>query len=92
MACVKSMTFLAMQSTIRCPAGMLRSVVIVFFGGFVRHDDLRHAEARLARRLRHLYGNRTYAIAFGHAKSQNAYRFIRRWLRAQQNANGALTC
>ncbi|HTZ59712.1 MAG TPA: hypothetical protein VMB49_16505 [Acidobacteriaceae bacterium] len=55
-----------------------RIVVVGFVGGFVRHDDPRHAEVRFAAYLRQRYRSKIEVEVFGnHARSQ-ALRFLLR--------------
>ena len=62
--------------------------VIVFVGGFVRHDDLVHSEVQLAAHLRQDYFPEVDAEVFENDRRTEAYRKILRLL--DTNRNGTL--
>ncbi|HJT71158.1 MAG TPA: hypothetical protein VJ731_13245 [Terriglobales bacterium] len=65
------------------------AVIIGFVGGFVRHDDTRHAEVQLANRLRSEYGNHAYVNVFENRNRESARTAVLQWL--DKNSDGALS-
>jgi hypothetical protein len=61
-----------------CPSQ--HAVVIGFVGGFVRHDDLRHQEVQLARRLRSTYKDAVDVEIFENRHRKKAHRAILHFL------------
>jgi hypothetical protein len=59
-----------------------RAIVIGFVGGFVHHDDLRHAEVQLAQKLRAGYGSRAQVGIFENHRQEDARLSILKWLDA----------
>lgn len=51
-------------------------IVIGFVGGFVRHDDARHAEVRFAAYLRERYGPAIDVAVFGNHSESPALRYV----------------
>jgi pimeloyl-ACP methyl ester carboxylesterase len=51
-------------------------VVVGFVGGFVRHDDPRHAEVRFAAYLRERYRSRIDVAVFGNHSQTQALRYL----------------
>jgi hypothetical protein len=56
------------------------AIVIGFVGGFVRHDDLRHPEVQLARRLRSTYKDAVDVEIFENRHRRKAHRAISHFL------------
>jgi pimeloyl-ACP methyl ester carboxylesterase len=57
-----------------------RTVVVGFVGGFVKHDDPRHAEVRFAAYLRQKYGQKIDVAVFGNHSERNALEYVLRTL------------
>lgn len=55
-------------------------IVIGLVGGFVRHDDARHAEVQFAARLRERYASAIDVQVFGNHSGQEALRYVLRRL------------
>ncbi len=64
-------------------------VIVGFVGGFVHHDDARHAEVQLANRLRSEYGNRAYVNVFENRNRESARAAVLSWL--DKNGDGSLS-
>src|SRR6202453_4361853 len=64
-------------------------IVIGFVGGFVRHDDAKHAEVQFAARLRDRYASAVDVKVFGNHSGQEAFRHVLRLL--DTNRDGILT-
>jgi len=65
------------------------AVVIGFVGGFVHHDDTRHAEVQLANHLRSEYGDHAYVNVFENRNRENARAAVLQWL--DRNSDGAVS-
>jgi hypothetical protein len=63
-------------------------IVIGFVGGFVRHDDAKHAEVQFAARLRDRYASAVDVSVFGNHSGQDALRHVLRLL--DTNRDGIL--
>jgi hypothetical protein len=57
-----------------------RLIVIGFVGGFVKRDDARHPEVRLAAELRRRYPSSIYVEVFGNHNREAAHRQVLDWL------------
>jgi pimeloyl-ACP methyl ester carboxylesterase len=66
-----------------------RVIVVGFVGGFVRHDDARHAEVQFAARLRNRYASAVEVRVFGNHSGQEALRYVLRLL--DTNRDGVLS-
>jgi pimeloyl-ACP methyl ester carboxylesterase len=66
-----------------------RVIVVGFVGGFVRHDDARHAEVQFAARLRNRYASAVEVQVFGNHSGQEALRYVLRLL--DTNRDGVLS-
>jgi hypothetical protein len=64
-------------------------IVIGFVGGFVRHDDAKHAEVQFAARLRDRYASAVDVKVFGNHSGQDALRHVLHLL--DTNRDGTLT-
>jgi hypothetical protein len=74
------------------PAGnspLHKVIVIGFVGGFVKHDDEKHAEVQFAARLRDRYAAAVDVRVFGNHSGQEAVRHVLRLL--DTNRDGVLT-
>src|SRR5256885_5576891 len=79
---ITSFTVLILSGT-AYPADVARStavggspdsaIVIGFVGGFVHHDDTRHAEGQLAEKLTAEYGSRAYIGIFENHRAEEAH-------------------
>jgi pimeloyl-ACP methyl ester carboxylesterase len=59
------------------PAADLHKVIVIgFVGGFVRHDDTKHAEVQFAARLRDRYASAVDVEVFGNHSGQDALRHV----------------
>jgi len=56
------------------------AIVIGFVGGFVHHNDTRHAEVQLADKLRIGYSGRAHVSIFENHHREDAYNAVMRWL------------
>ena len=56
------------------------AIVIGFVGGFVHHDDSRHAEVQLAEKLQTGYSGRVHVSIFENHHREDAYNAIIKWL------------
>jgi hypothetical protein len=56
------------------------TIVIGFVGGFVHHNDTRHAEVQLAEKLRVGYSDRVHVSIFENHHRDDAYNAVMRWL------------
>ena len=63
-------------------------IVIGFVGGFVKHDDAKHAEVQFAARLRDRYASAVDVSVFGNHSGQEALRHVLRLL--DTNRDGIL--
>ncbi len=63
-------------------------IVVGFVGGFVKHDDARHAEVKFAARLRNRYASAVEVRVFGNHSGQEALRYVLRLL--DTNRDGVL--
>ena len=70
-------------------SGEKKVIVIGFVGGFVKHDDAKHAEVQFAALLRDRYASGVTAEVFGNHERQQALRKI--LLLLDTNGDGALT-
>jgi hypothetical protein len=67
-----------------------RKVIVVgFVGGFVKHDDAKHAEVQFAARLRERYPSAVDVSIFGNHSGQDAFHHVLRLL--DSNRDGTLT-
>ena len=57
-----------------------RAIVIGFVGGFVHHDDRRHAEVQLAEKLRAGYSGRVEVGIFENRRQEEAHLSVLKWL------------
>jgi hypothetical protein len=64
-------------------------IVVGFVGGFVKHDDARHAEVQFAARLRNRYASAVEVQVFGNHSGQEALRYVLRLL--DTNHDGVLS-
>jgi hypothetical protein len=64
-------------------------IVIGFVGGFVKHDDAKHAEVKFAARLRDRYASAVDVKVFGNHSGQEALRHVLRLL--DTNRDGVLS-
>ncbi len=64
-------------------------IVIGFVGGFVKHDDAKHAEVQFAARLRNRYASAVDVSVFGNHSGQEALRHVLGLL--DTNRDGILT-
>jgi hypothetical protein len=64
-------------------------IVIGFVGGFVKHDDAKHAEVQFAAQLRERYASAVDVKVFGNHSGQEALGYVTRLL--DTNRDGALT-
>jgi hypothetical protein len=64
-------------------------IVIGFVGGFVRHDDARHAEVQFAAQLRDRYASAVDVKVFGNHSGQEALGYVLRLL--DTNRDGVLS-
>jgi hypothetical protein len=64
-------------------------IVIGFVGGFVKHDDAKHAEVQFAARLRDRYASSVDVSVFGNHSGQDALRHVLSLL--DTNRDGTLT-
>jgi hypothetical protein len=64
-------------------------IVVGFVGGFVRHDDLRHSEVQLARKLQASHRERLRVAMFQNWHRKAAHQTILQWLNTGQD--GRLT-
>jgi hypothetical protein len=62
-----------------------RAIVIGFVGGHVHHDDLRHAEVQLAKKLGAEYGSRAHVGIYENRRQQDAHLSVLKWLDADSN-------
>ena len=93
---ITSFTVLILSGT-AYPADVARStavggspdsaIVIGFVGGFVHHDDTRHAEVQLAERLRAEYGSRAYIGIFENHREEEAHTSVLKWLDTDRQGN-----
>ncbi|HKW18957.1 MAG TPA: hypothetical protein VJO35_15725 [Terriglobales bacterium] len=67
-------------------AGKRPVIVIGFLGGFVRHDDVRHSEVQLAKKLGEEYGDRARVGIFENRHREDAHAAVLNWL--DENRNG----
>ncbi|MGH9516786.1 MAG: hypothetical protein ACRD3P_14035 [Terriglobales bacterium] len=56
------------------------AIVIGFVGGFVHHNDTRHAEVQLAEKLRAEYSDRVHVSIFENHHRDDAYNAVMNWL------------
>jgi hypothetical protein len=75
LAANKALPITATASTVRAPA-----IVLGFVGGYVKHDNLVHAEVQLAARLRKEYPSGLHAEAFENHRGRQAYQQVLRLL------------
>jgi hypothetical protein len=64
-------------------------IVVGFVGGFVKHDDAKHAEVQFAARLRDRYASAVEVRVFGNHSGQEALRYVLHLL--DTNRDGVLT-
>jgi hypothetical protein len=64
------------------------AIVIGFVGGFVHHDDRRHAEVQLAEKLRAQYGSRAHIGIFENHREEDARQSILNWLDSDHSGGG----
>jgi len=69
--------------------GSSPAILVGFVGGFVRPDDVRHAEVQLAQKLRAAYADRLHSQVFDNHHRKDAHRAILQWLDA--DADGELS-
>jgi hypothetical protein len=62
-------------------------IVIGFVGGFVHHDDLRHSEVQLARKLQASHPERLRVAMFQNWHRESAHRAILQWLDTGQDGH-----
>jgi hypothetical protein len=80
----------SVANTGKPPAGEAPSqapIVIGFVGGFVHHDDSRHAEVQLADKLRSAYPGRLHVRIFENRHRQEARTAIFNWLDSDNDGN-----
>jgi hypothetical protein len=65
------------------------AIVIGFVGGFVHHDDTRHAEVQLAEKLRTGYSGRAHVSIFENHRRDDAYNTVMKWL--DSDGNGGIS-
>jgi hypothetical protein len=65
------------------------AIVIGFVGGFVHHDDTRHAEVQLAEKLRTGYSGRAHVSIFENHRRDVAYNTVMKWL--DSDGNGGIS-
>lgn len=65
------------------------AIVIGFVGGFVRHNDARHAEVQLAEKLRTGYSDRAHVSIFENHHRDEAYNAVMKWL--DSDGNGGIS-
>lgn len=65
------------------------AIVVGFVGGFVHHDDRRHAEVQLAHKLRAEYGERAHVAIFENHHLDDAHVAILKWL--DPDGNGQIS-
>ncbi|MBZ5571488.1 MAG: hypothetical protein LAO09_06375 [Acidobacteriia bacterium] len=68
------------SEAIASASGSSPAIVVGFVGGFVRPDDVRHAEVQLAQKLRTTYADRMHAEVFDNRHRKDAHRVILKWL------------
>jgi hypothetical protein len=66
-----------------------RAIVIGFVGGFVHHNDTRHAEVQLADRLRLGYSDSVHVSIFENHHRDDAYHAVMKWL--DSDGNGGIS-
>ena len=69
--------------------GTASAIVIGFVGGFVRHDDARHAPVRLAQQMQRTLGKQTYIRVFENRRRKQALKTILELL--DSNHDGVLS-
>jgi len=62
-------------------------IVVGFVGGFVHHDDLRHSEVQLARKLQASYPERLRVAMFQNWHREAAHQTILQWLDTGQDGH-----
>lgn len=65
------------------------AIVIGFVGGFVHHNDTRHAEVQLAEKLRTGYSGRAHVSIFENHRREDAYNAVMKWL--DSDGNGGIS-
>ena len=70
-------------------AGTPTTIVVGFVGGFVHHDDARHAEVQLVRKLRAAHKDYAHVEIFENRQLKKAHRNILKWL--DSNHDGKLS-
>ena len=65
------------------------AIVIGFVGGFVEHDDMRHAEVQVAEKLQKQYGENAHVGVFENRHRRRAYAAVLAWL--DRDRNGKLS-
>jgi hypothetical protein len=65
------------------------AIVIGFVGGFVHHNDTRHAEVQLAEKLRAGYTGRAHVSIFENHHRDDAYNAVMKWL--DSDGNGGIS-
>jgi hypothetical protein len=76
-------------TTAASPLILRKAIVVGFVGGFVRHDDAKHAEVQFAAQLRDRYASAIDVKVFGNHSGQEALRHILRLL--DIDSDGTLT-
>jgi hypothetical protein len=61
------------------------AIVIGFVGGHVHHDDLRHAEVQLAKKLGAEYGSRAHVGIYENRRQEEAHLSVLKWLDADSD-------
>ncbi|MBO0910720.1 MAG: hypothetical protein J2P13_02910 [Acidobacteria bacterium] len=65
------------------------AIVIGFLGGFVHHNDIRHAEVQVAEKLRTEYGENAHVEVFENLHRRRAHAAVLKWL--DRDRNGRLS-
>jgi hypothetical protein len=65
------------------------AIVIGFVGGFVHHNDARHAEVQLAEKIRAGYSDQVHVSIFENHHRDDAYNAVMKWL--DSDGNGGIS-
>jgi hypothetical protein len=68
------------ENTAASPLALRKAIVVGFVGGFVRHDDAKHAEVQFAAQLRERYASAIDVKVFGNHSGEEALHHILRLL------------
>src|SRR5260370_3754000 len=77
----------AAQPIASSASGSTRVIVVGFVGGFVHHDDLRHSEVQLARKLQASHPERLRVAMFQNWHRKAAHQTILQWLDTGQDGH-----